>query len=77
MPEERRRTEISDALWIKHTDIDGRFRGSMAAAGVDPLDIANGLQAIREAIAKLQERLVPIEEALAGGEAQEGREGPS
>lgn len=49
----------------------------MAAAGVYPLDIANGLQAIREAIAKLEERLVTIEEALAGGEAQEGRENPS
>jgi hypothetical protein len=66
VPEEERRTEISDRLWVQHTDIDGRLRGSLGASGANPLDIAYALAAIRDAVHELEQRLMAMEEKLAG-----------
>ena len=74
MSRQRRPTEISDALWIKHVDVDGRLRGSMGGgAGINSIDLANAFQAVRESIEELEARIVGLEKKLAGdsgGEAE-------
>jgi hypothetical protein len=74
VPRERRATEVSDALWIKHVDVDGRLRGSMGSgAGINSIDLANAFKAAREAVEELEARIVALETQLAGedgGEAE-------
>lgn len=77
MPEEERRTPISDELWVRHIDVDGRLRGSMGGgAGASSIDLANAFDAIRDAIEEMEKRLAVIEEAL-GGKGPEEAEGES
>jgi len=74
VPRDRRDTEISDALWIKHVDVDGRLRGSLGGGGgINSIDLANAFEAAREAVEELEARIVALEKQLAGdaeGEAE-------